>query len=92
MIMKKSWKATRGNRTYDTDRYSSYYVMTDDGAFTKAVWPELTYVGSGAYNNSHIDLIYNNVRNERDRVLGGPDNPYHLRRITLNKDKAIFKP
>jgi hypothetical protein len=90
--MKKSWKATRGNSTYDTDRYSHHYVMTDDGTLIKGVWPEDTYVGPGAYNSSHVDLIYGNKRNIVQEVLCAPDNPYHLRRSTLSRDKATFKP
>lgn len=90
--MKKSWKTTRGNSTYDTDRYACHYILTDDGTLTKAVWPEDAYVGPGAYNNSHIDLAYNNSRNGCNRILGGPDNPYNLRRSILSRDKAIFKP
>lgn len=90
--MKKSWKTTRANVTFDTDRYACHYVVNDGGTLAKAVWCENTYVGPGGYNNSHIDLIYDNSRNKCDKVLGGPDNPYHLRRSTLSKDKATFKP
>jgi hypothetical protein len=54
--MKKSWKTTRCNVTFDTDKYASHYVLTG-GALGKAVWPEDAYVGPGAYNNSHIDLV-----------------------------------
>ena len=77
--------------TFDTDKYASHYVLTG-GALGKAVWPEDAYVGPGAYNNSHIDLVYSNARNTCDKVLDGPDNPFRLRRSTLDKDKAIFKP
>lgn len=90
--MKKSWKATRGNSTYDTDKYTMRYIITEDDSFTKIVWPENTFVGPGAFNSSHIDLIYGNRRNIIQEILGGPDNPYHLRRSTLSKDKATFKP
>lgn len=90
--MEKTWKKTRGNTTYDTDRYAHHYVLADDGTLIKAVWPEDTYVGPGAFNSSHIDLIYGNKRNIVQEILCGPDNPYHLRRSTLNRDKAKFKP
>lgn len=90
--MKQSWKTTRGNSTYDTDKYAMHYMVAEGGSFAKAVWPEDTYVGPGAFNSSHIDLIYGNKRNIVQEILSGPDNPYYLRRSTLSKDKATFKP
>ena len=91
--MKKSWKTIRGNTTYDTDKYAFNYVLNDSGTLTRAVWPEDAYaVGPWGYNNSHLDLIYDNVRNRCDKVLSGPENPFYLRRSTLSRDKATFKP
>ena len=86
--MSKTWK--KGGGTYDTDRYKSVYHVDEDRIY-KSVWEESPFVGPGAYNRSHIDLIIENRSNDINHVLD-PMNPFIIARATLSSERVKFTP
>ena len=85
--MKKSWK--KSGRTYDTDRYEMIYHFVEN-RFYRSVWPESPFVGPGAYNRSHIDLMTEYSYNRVSNVIN-ENNPYFMRSF-IDQDRMKFKP